>query len=161
MDAILNQIEKEKQERVLSLDLESKSYTERSVSYGVSNRIIDRQKRANPRLTRDMLNNYKRSKSGGNADGMPSTINLNSSIESNISDLSDPAAPPEISLALNDSPEASKPRKKGGRPKGSTAANKATLKRSKQLALNYAANEMVSVKHTRTKVVIKCQKVLI
>ena len=41
MDAILNQIEKEKQERVLSLDLESKSYTERSVSYGVSNRIID------------------------------------------------------------------------------------------------------------------------
>ena len=64
MDAILNQIETEKQERVLSLDLESKSYSERSVSYGLSNEIINRHKRANPWLTRDMLNNYKRSKRG-------------------------------------------------------------------------------------------------
>ena len=127
MDAILVQIETEKDVRYLSLDAENKSCTERSTSYGITNEIIKRHKRANPWLTRDMLNNYKRSKSGGNADGMPSTINLNSSVESNISDLTDPAAPPEISLALNDSPEASKPRKKGGRPKGSTAANKVTL----------------------------------
>jgi hypothetical protein len=95
MDAILNQIETEKQERVLSLDFESESYTERSVSYGLSNEIINRHKRANPWLTRDMLNNYKRSKRGGNAAGRPIIIYPKSSIESNISDLTDPAAQSE------------------------------------------------------------------
>jgi hypothetical protein len=127
MDAIPNQIETENQERVLSLDLESKSYTERSVSYGLSNKIINQHKRANPWLTRDMLNNYKRSKREGNTAGMPSIINPKSSVESNTSNLTDPAAPSERSHALNDSPEAPNPHKKGGRPKGSTAANKATL----------------------------------
>jgi hypothetical protein len=98
-----------------------------------------RHKRANPWLSRDILNNYKHSKKEGVAAGMPSNINLNSSIESNISDLTDLAVPSESSKA---------PRyhNKGGRPKGSTATNKAMSTQSKQLALNYAANKMASVK---------------
>jgi hypothetical protein len=146
MDAILKQNETEKQERVLSLDFEGESYTERSVSYGLSNKIINQHKRVNPRLKRDMLNNYKQSKRGWNTAGMPSIINPKSSVESNITDRTDPAAPSENLPTLNDSPEAPKPRKKEGRPKGSTAANKATLTRLKQLALNFAANEMASIK---------------
>jgi hypothetical protein len=154
MDAILVQIETEKDVRYLSLDAENKSCTERSASYGITNEIIKRHKRANPWLTRDRLKNYKRSKAKLNTAGMPRSVEQSDLVDSNMSDLTDPTAI-ETPAALNEITNAAsieqRPRKKGGRPKGSTAASKIASKRSKQLALNCAATEASAIKESAAK----------
>jgi hypothetical protein len=101
MDAILVQIETEKDVRYLLLDAENKSCTERSASYGITNEIIKRHKRANPWLTRDRLNNYKRSKTKLNTAGKPRSVEHSDLVDSNMSDLTDPTAI-ETPAALNE-----------------------------------------------------------
>jgi hypothetical protein len=55
----LEEIEAEKQKRIM----EGKGgATSRAVTYGVTKQIIAKYKRANPLLTRDALDNYKRYK---------------------------------------------------------------------------------------------------
>jgi hypothetical protein len=54
MNVILNEIKVEKEKRFCN------TATNRAASYGVMDAVLKKHKEANPWLTRDMLNNYKR-----------------------------------------------------------------------------------------------------
>ncbi len=59
MDCILNEIDKVKDEHSCIISNDTAS---RAQSYGIAKNIIEKHKRANPWLNRDVLNNYKRRK---------------------------------------------------------------------------------------------------
>jgi hypothetical protein len=101
MDAVLVQIEKEIDNRYLSLDAENKSCTERSVSYGIPNEVIKRHKSANPWLTHDLLNNCKRSKTKSATAGVPRSVESTKMVASNVSSLINPTDI-ETHAALNE-----------------------------------------------------------
>jgi hypothetical protein len=59
MDCILTEIKRVKEECFVNTSDNTKA---RGLSYGVTKDIIEKHKRVNPWLNRDVLNNYKRRK---------------------------------------------------------------------------------------------------
>ena len=59
MDCILEEVEAEKNKRILN---SGGATSERSISYGIMDKILKKHVGANPWLTRDLVNNYKRSR---------------------------------------------------------------------------------------------------
>ena len=163
MDCILSEIERAKEERFINT---SDDTTARGLSYGVSKDIIEKHKRANPWLNRDLLNNYKRQKTQKSKPASTVTVRT---IPDNVSDLtngsnsqispnskastillcSDTFVATEEEAATNDN--GLQVLKKGGRPKGSTAENMQAKARNLQQALNYASIEALSVKEAAIK----------
>ncbi len=155
MDCILSEIEKVKEERFINT---SDGTTSRLLSYGVTKDIIERHKRANPWLNRDVLNNYKRKKL---QEAKP-TSNITVQTSSSVSDLTNQSHPEsstvsetDPNLISSDAPSTNdngiNMSKKGGRPKGSTAENKRSKSRNVQQAVNYAAMEALSLKQASIK----------
>jgi hypothetical protein len=145
MDCILSEIEEAKKDSLLNCSIGT---TERKISYGVSKSILDRHTEANPWLTRDMLNNYKRRKE--RLDRPLSTIihGAGSNTTENLSDLTNSASEHSLTTRMEErSCSTSIPNaKKSGRPKGSTKESKRSNFRNMQMALNRAATEAQSIK---------------
>ena len=59
MDCILEEVEAEKNKRILN---SGGATSERSRSYGIMDEILKKHVGANPCPTRDLVNNYKRSR---------------------------------------------------------------------------------------------------
>ena len=145
MDCILSEMEKTKEDRLLNCEIGT---TERKVNYGIAKAIIEKHKRANPWLNRDVLNNYKRLKERAERPAVSVVIR---SKNDNISDLTDI----EVDNATTTSPQENVTvvnehtmdlPKKGGRPKGTTKEAKRSNTRKMQQALNHAATEALSIK---------------
>jgi hypothetical protein len=151
MDAILLEIEKKKAERCSQND--SSCQSERSVSYGIAKEVINRHKRANPWLNRDVLNNYKRSKA--NISAIPKSItrrNMDSISDlTNLVEESEAVNEQEPSITEDINEPSTKVAKKGGRPKGSTNDNKRADKLKQMEAVNYAATKAFEYKEALTK----------
>ena len=154
MDCILAEIEKSKEERILSSD----SVSERKVSYGIAKEIIEKHKAANPWLNRDVLNNYKRLKTNSKKPATSVSIHSNPDV---ISDLTNSSMVAENENS-NSSSEAENEiscngssinwrASKGGRPKGSTIESKRVDIRNRQQAVNYAAMEAFKLKEALSK----------
>jgi hypothetical protein len=71
MDCILNEIDKVKDERSC---INSNDTASRAQSYGIAKNNIEKHKRANPWLNRDVLNNYKRRKENSSKPSSTVTI---------------------------------------------------------------------------------------
>ncbi len=99
MDCILSEIEEAKKDSLLNCSIGT---TERKISYGVSKSIIDRHTEANPWLTRDMLNNYKRRKE--RLDRPLSTIihGAGSNTTENLSDLTNSASEHSLTTRMEE-----------------------------------------------------------
>ncbi len=140
MDCILDELEKAKGEQILSCEIGT---TERKLSYGLSKRILEKHRLANPWLNRDILNNYKRRKERLNRP--VASINI-ASLTDNVSDLTNAESQNVAVLTAVENTTTDIPIKNPGRPKGSTKESKRSDIRRLQLALNHAATESLSIK---------------
>jgi hypothetical protein len=146
MDCILCEIEKAKGDQLMNAQIGT---TERKVSYGISKSVIEKHKRANPWLYRDILNNYKQRKE--KTERPVVSVAIGSKTDA-ISDLTDAtineatdACPPNVASVISEPSTTEVLSKKIGRPKGATKEAKCSDIRKMQQALNYAATESLSV----------------
>ncbi len=154
MDCILFEIEKSKEERIIS----SESATERKVYYGIAKEIIEKHKAANPWLNRDVLNNYKRLKTNSKKPATSVSIHSNPDVISDLTNSSmvaenensNSSSEAENEISFNGS-SINRRASKGGRPKGSTIESKRVDIRNRQQALNYAAMEAFKLKEAASK----------
>jgi hypothetical protein len=157
MEAILKEIDVEVKAR------KRLKTSERAKTYGVVNTILKRHKTANPWLSRDKLNNYKRSIARKKTIDMEKKTDSVSSLTANSEGYETenedaPAvinvdAPAIINIEASDVIDADAPAiidanntNRGGRPKGSTNESIREHNRNKKLALNYAASEASRIK---------------
>jgi len=130
MDCILNEIDKVKDEHSC---INSNDTASRAQSYGIAKNIIEKHKRANPWLNRDVLNNYKRRKE---KNSKPSSTVTILTVPDSVSELTNASG-----TSNNSDTTTTNEIKKGVRPKGSTMELLRTKARNQQLALNYATIE--------------------
>jgi hypothetical protein len=170
MDAILIEID----EKIKQRKKQNKGGSIRCCTYGVTSEIINRHRRANPWLNRDVLNNYKwlltRKKKVIHVDFDTNRTSISSLTESTdatkvVQDSMDdeptpiteapaaemPAAeaPVEVNnLPIVEAPAATDTVNRGGRPKGTTNDQIRQSKKSKKLAMNFAASQAALMKES-------------
>jgi hypothetical protein len=146
MDCILCEIEKAKGDQLMNAQIGT---TERKVSYGISKSVIEKHKRANPWLYRDILNNYKQRKE--KTERPVVSVAIGSKTDA-ISDLTDAtineatnACPPNVASVISEASTTEVLSKKIGKPQDVTKEAKRSDIQKMQQALNYAATESLSV----------------